>query len=234
MQWPYRNTLGFVEQPCCGGGVLLPATTRAAPLRPARLFRILTVGLLAAAVAGCAGRGAVEFASLDLAAIDPPPPHVQRITFEKVFWYVEEADGTLRLALDKDAPSLLGEIGRVRVQISLRLEKLPAGPTRQYPLRTNEMRCRIRVGAAESRLLSATGMAAIDRVDGRRLRGQFRLIATRRTLGLLGGWVNGPRALLLGEFEAVSGRDQCKAIYAATEENDFARPPIAPTSQPAN
>ncbi len=194
---------------------------------------IFAVSCFSLLVGGCAGRGLVEFASLDFATIDPPPPRVQRVSFERAFWHVEESDGTLRVGLEKDAASLLGEIGRVRVEISFRLDKMPAGAGKQYRLRSQEMRCRVRVGAAESRLSSATGIATIDRVDGRRLRGQFRVIASRRTLQLLGGWADGPRALMLGEFEAVLDAEQCAAIYASTEENDFGRPPAQATSQPA-
>lgn len=195
---------------------------------------VFAIACCGALLIGCAGRGALEFASLEFATIDPPPPRVLRVSLDRAFWHVDDRDGTLRIGLEKDAASLLGEIGRVRVQISLRLDKPPAGPTKQYSLRTSEMRGRVRVGAAESRLLSATGIAAIDRVDGHRLRGQFRMIATRRTLQLLGGWANGPRALILGEFEALLDAEQCEAIYAATEEDDFGRPPASSASQPAN
>lgn len=194
-------------------------------------WRVLLLGLL---LTGCSGRGMIEFASLEFASIEPPPPRVQRVEFDRAYWMTDETDATLRVALEKDAPSLLGEIGHVVIQISLRLEKLPAGASRQYRLGPDELRGRIRVGAAESRLVSAGGIAAIDKLAGDRIRGVLRVITTRRVLQMLGGWGRGPRALLLGEFEALHDPGRCREIYAATEADDFGRPPFSPASRPAS
>lgn len=166
--------------------------------------------------------------------VDPPPARVQTVRFDRALWWTDEADGTLRIAMEKDAPSLLGEIGRVIVQLSLRLEKPPAGPTRQYTLGPAELRGRIRVGALETRLATASGVAVIDRVREGVFRGAVRLIATRRSMQLLGGWSSGPRVLLLGEFEALHHADAGKRVYDDTESSDFARPAFRPTSRPSS
>src|SRR5262245_63933546 len=90
--------------------------------------------ILSIVLAGCSGSGTFQFASLDMTRVDPPPARVQTVQFGRASWWTDEVDGTLRIAFEKDAPSLLGEIGRVIVQLSLRLEKLPAGPSREYKL----------------------------------------------------------------------------------------------------
>jgi hypothetical protein len=191
-----------------------------------RCIAILLVGVSA----GCTGSGTVQFASLDMTRVDPPPARVQTVQFGRVSWWTDEVDGTLRIAFEKDAPSLLGEIGRVIVQLSLRLEKLPAGPSREYKLGPSELRGRVRVGATETRLASASGVAVIDRVS----ESVLRLIATRRTMQLLGGWGTGARLLVLGEFRAVREEGVGARIYEETESNDFVRPAIPAASQPAS
>jgi hypothetical protein len=197
------------------------------------MLSVRCIAVLALVVlTGCAGSGTFQFASLDMTRIDPPPAQVQTVQFERAFWWTDEIDGTLRIAFEKDAASLLGEIGRVIVQISLRLEKPPAGPSREYKLGPAEMRGRVRVGAMETRLASASGVAVIDRVREGVFRGALRLIATRRSMQLLGGWGSGARLLVLGEFEAVRDRDAGRRIYSDTESSDFSRPAPRASSQP--
>ncbi|MBI5865422.1 MAG: hypothetical protein HZB38_13130 [Planctomycetes bacterium] len=202
---------------------------------PRALALGILFGTLSFLLAGCSGGGSFEFASLDMTKIDPPPPRVQRVPVDRAYWWVDAEDGSLRVAMQRNAPSLLGEIGRVLVRMSLRLEKPPAGASRQYAIRSGEFRGRIRVGASEARMTSAFGTAVIDRVDGNRIHGAVRLTANRQILQLLGGWGAASRTLVLGEFDAVPAKAEGRSIYADTESNDFTRPPLRPpTSKPAS
>ena len=89
---------------------------------------------------------------------------------------------------------------RLELQMSLVLEKLPAGVARNYELGNQTMRGRIRFAAWESRLASLVGIAAVYREGDDRLRCSMRLQATRVTSQILGNWGKPIRYLVLGEI----------------------------------
>lgn len=181
-------------------------------------------------IAGCAGDGKIELVSLDYRSIDPPAPRVFELSLDRCVWWTD-AGGRLWLSMDRDMPSIFGPVGRVRFEMSIRLEKLPSGRARNYSLAADEVRARIRTALGETRLTSISGILAIYREGADRLRGTFRFQANRYTLQVLGGWGRGARFLLLGHFTAVPDMGGGEAVARATEDSGFERG--APASQPA-
>ncbi len=104
--------------------------------------------------------------------------------------------------MQRDKPSPLGSLGHFRFQMSLVLEDLPAGRARNYLVKKREFRGVARMGPAHSRWTSLSGVVALYREPGDRLRGSFRLQVAREVQQLLGGWSSPDRYLMMGTFEA--------------------------------
>lgn len=191
----------------------------------------LGVGILASllALSGCRGGGDVQIVSLDFRSIDPPTPRVFELSFDKCAWKTD-ADGRLWLAMSRDMRSILGPLGRVQFELSMRLEKLPSGKARNYSLAADEVRVRIRTALSETRLMSTAGILALYREGGDVVRGSFRFQANRYTLQILGGWTPGARFLFLGHFIAVPDEGDAAAIIESTEGPGFERGDAPPRS----
>ncbi len=191
------------------------------------LCAVLALGLLA----GCQGRGRVELASLNYREIDPPSPRFSGLDLERCYWWTDEA-GQVWIALEHDKPWLLLGGEHFVFQLSLVLEKPPAGHARNYLVSKRELRGVARFGPVESRFVSLAGVVALYRESSNRLRGSFRLDVARQAQEFLGGWSPGSRYLMLGTFEAVPDEQQGRRIAAATEAFGWDRqPPTA--SQPS-
>ncbi len=191
----------------------------------------VAVGLLCMlCVTGCRGGGDVQLISLDFRSIDPPAPRVFELSFDRCVWW-SDANGRLWLAMSRDMQSILGPLGRVQFEMSIRLEKPPSGKARNYSLAADEVRARIRTALSETRLTSISGILAVYRESGDALRGSFRFQANRHTLQILGGWSRGARFLFLGRFHAAPDAGEAAAIVESTEGPGFERG--EPTSAPA-
>ncbi|MBU0638729.1 MAG: hypothetical protein KKB50_07685 [Planctomycetes bacterium] len=187
------------------------------------------------ASAGCNGRGQIELTSLAYHAIDPPAARFARIGLDRCYWYTDE-EGQVCVAMESERSSLFGRLARFSFQLSLVLERPPAGRARNYSVAKRELRAAARLGPAESRFVSVSGIVALYREEGARLRGNFRLQALRQVNRMLGGWGQPSRYLILGRFEAVHDEERGRRIAAATEARGWERqsPPTArPSSQPA-
>jgi len=184
--------------------------------------------LIALAAGGCSGHGQIELSSLNYRAIDPPPPRAARLELDRGYWWTD-ADGQVWIALSGRRQLLCGP--PLRFDMSLVLEKLPAGPARNYQVGFRELRAMSRWGPTESRFTSVAGVVALYRRPQERLRGSFRLIVQRQYRQLLGGWSGPSSYLLQGTFEAVHDEKAGQAIAAQTEAYGWEREP-APHSQP--
>lgn len=184
----------------------------------AGLPRLVLFGL-AAGLAGCGGSGRIHIASLNYRAIDPPAgpaPGVTTLDLERCYWWTDEK-GQVCVSMEREVPSLLGRLARFTFQMSLVLEKPPAGRARDYSVAKRELRALARVGPAQSRFTSVAGIVALYREPGDRLRGSFRLLAAREVNGLLGGWSRPSGYLMTGTFVAVHDPRRGRVIADATE-----------------
>jgi hypothetical protein len=192
--------------------------------------RFVYAGALAALplLCACQGRGRVEFIDLNYREIDPPAPRTQRMNVERCYWWADES-GQVWIALEHEQSVLLGA-ERFVFQMSLVLEKLPAGHARNYLVTKRELRAAARLGPAEGRFVSLSGIVALYRESDDRLRGSFRLEVAREIGQLLGGWGRPTHHLMQGTFVAV--HDEQRGRRIADECDARARPRTA-ASQPA-
>ena len=198
---------------------------------PKRAASILAL-LLPLAAVGCAGRARMEFSPLHFKSIDPPAPQSSRVNFDRCYWWTDEG-GRLWVAMERTFAPWFNPKLRVEVQISLQLEKLPAGAARNYPIGRRELRARIKFGVWESRFSSVAGIAAVYRESGDRLRGSLRMQTSRVSSELIGGWGEPSIYLMQGAFNAVHDEQRGREIATLTESQGWERPPIAPTSSPS-
>ncbi len=178
---------------------------------------------------GCHGGGRLELTSLSFKSVDPPAPRVSSVKLRECYWWTDDA-GQVWIAMQAQWSFWFNPKLRLELQMSLVLEKLPAGVARNYQLGNQTMRGRIRFGLWESRLASQVGIAAVYRESGDRLRGSMRLQATRVTSQLLGNWGRPVRYLVLGDFTAVHDEQRGRVIAELTESSGWNR---KPTSRPA-
>lgn len=151
------------------------------------------------------------------------------------YWWTDE-DGQLWIAMQRQQTPLFYPKMRFEFQLSLALERLPAGTARNCKVDRTTLRARIRFGPWESRFSSRVGIVAVYRESRDRLRGSMRLQAVRVASQWLGGWGKPTRYLMLGSFTAVPDEQRGRAIAEATESSGWgrdssARPPV--TSRPA-
>jgi hypothetical protein len=195
-----------------------------------RAAKILAA-LLPLLAAGCAGAARLEFVPLNYKSIDPPPALPARVDFQQCCWWVDD-DGRLGIAMEKKFTPPFHPEFKFELQVSLLLEKPPAGKARNYPIGRRELRARVKFGVWESRFSSLNGIAAVYRESGDRLRGALRIQTSRVSSELLGGWSEPANYLMLGTFTAVPDPARGRQIAALTESQGWDRPPNAPTSAP--
>ena len=202
-------------------------------LRPVVCGLCLTASLLAV---GCAGGGRVGLVALDYQSIDPLAPQVSQLDVDRCYWWTDE-DGKAWVAMECVTRPLLGMVGPFRFQMSLVLDKLPAGKERNYTVAKRELRALARLGPMESRFVSVAGVVGLHRDSEDRLRGSFRLRVSRAVSQLLGGWSPPSSYLMFGSFQAVRNAERGQAIVAATEsqgwERDADETSPAPTDESA-
>ena len=179
---------------------------------------------------GCRGGGRLELASLSFKSVDPPAPRVTAVKLRECYWWTDDADQVWIAVQSRWSPWFNPKF-RLELQMSLVLEKLPAGAARNYELRQRALCGRIRFGPWESRLVSQVGIAAAYRESGNRLHCSMRVQATRVTSQLLGSWGQPVPYLVLGDFTAVPDEQRGRAIALLTESGGWDR---KPTSRPAD
>lgn len=208
--------------------------------RRSRSSAALVLAAALCALPGCSGNAHLEMAALDFQMIDPPPPRVTRVELDRCYWWTDE-DGFVWVSIERVMRPFFGAFGEVLLQFSFALDRPPAGKARNYIVGDRELRGRVRLGPSESRFVSVNGIVAAYREPGQRLRGSFRLEATRQTSRVLGGWGLPTKFLLMGTFNAIHDAARGRAVAAATEESGWERDPrpaarVAkphPTTRPA-
>lgn len=173
-------------------------------------------------LAACRGHARLELISLNYRAIDPPAPQVARLALDRCFWWTDDA-GQLWIAMERRSGPLPGRPGQFLFQMSLALEKPPAGRARNYEVARRELRARALFGPTQMRLTSAAGIVAVYRAPGDRLRGSLRLRARRVVSRWLGGWGRPQECLIQGRFEAVHDARRGGQVALATESAGWGR-----------
>jgi hypothetical protein len=204
--------------------------TGGAGVSPAILLALATVALLACTT-GCHNPGTVEVVALNFRSIDPPAPKVFEVKLDRCYWWTDE-EGEVWVAMEQQKPVLLGAETFV-FQMSLALEKLPAGRARNYMVTRRELRGLATFGPAHSRFVSIGGIVALYRNGEDELRGSFRLDVAKRAQGLLGGWTPESRYLMQGTFHALPDEERGRAIASETESNGWERD-VEELRQPAD
>jgi hypothetical protein len=188
-----------------------------------RKLGLLAWGALLSAAGGCAGSGRIEVASLNFNNVDPPGARFSVIKADRCYWWADE-QGRVWIGLEREFQyPFLGPLGHFHFQLSLMLERLPAGRARNYTAAKRELRAVARVGPTEMRFASLSGIAALYRESGNRMRGSMRLLVSREVSRLLGGWSRPTRYLLLGTFIAVHDPVRGRRIAEATESSGWQR-----------
>lgn len=191
-----------------------------------RLWRGWGAGLLGAALltVGCAGPpGQIATVALDYRNIDPPPAEVGRLTLDRAVWWTDE-QGRLWIGLQRTPQWFGGPTAELALELTLRLEAMPAGAARNYAVNSQSVRARVAAGPLETRFVSEEGVVAIYREGGAdRLRGTFRVRVQRYARRLLGTWSGGSDFLIMGEFDARRDAARGVELRGVTDANDWAR-----------
>jgi hypothetical protein len=193
------------------------------------LGRMLAAAGALTLLVGCCGTGRVEVAALNFRAIDPPagpPPRFYTVDLDCCYWWLDD-DGNVWVAMRRTQPILPFEPGGDFVfQLSLALRDPPAGSARDYLVTRRELRASAKFGPAETRFVSISGIVALYREAGDKLRGSFRLQVAREVNQMLGGWSRPERYLMQGTFMAVRDAERGWPIAEATEAYGWGREPI--------
>ena len=204
----------------------------ALPSRNARRIAGSLTLLVCLTASGCSGSAHLEFTALNFRSIDPPPPY-SRSRFDHCYWWTDDQE-RVWIAMERRVASILGEDFTFEFQLSLLLERLPAGRARNYTVGQREFRALARVGPLESRFTSSAGIVALYRASGDRLRGSLRLQVVRRSVNpLLGGWSRPARYLIAGTLEAVHDERRGRAIVEKMEHEAFDEALKPPASRPS-
>lgn len=188
------------------------------PLRPG-----VAAALLSACAAGCAGQANLHIVPLGGKSFDSATPLIQKITAHKCFYWVDAESERVHLSIRAHRPSLFGPQFSREFAISLVLDGLPAGATRQYRADRISLRAKYDAGLTHQRFASLTGVALIWDYGRARLKGRFRITAKRQSYLVLTGWGGDTGVLLLGDFTAAPGRRPSERIFAATESDGMNR-----------
>lgn len=206
-------------------GLIRPRPAPTGPIaRPRPWASALALGI--PFLFGCTGSGRVNFVSLNMTEIDPPPAKAWQFDATECYWWLDD-QGDLNVALRsvRDA-ALLGKLGRVELCLSFVLDAPPAGSGRNYPIRQREVRA-VALNAMQShRFTSFAGIAGVTTQPNKGLHGSFRVwMHAHSELSMFNVMPNRPSPLLcFGTFEAVHDPVRGRALRERTESSGFARP----------
>jgi hypothetical protein len=192
-----------------------------------RFFRVgllaVAAGSITIAVCGaCRGGGRVELASLSTKSIDPPQALTGKLRLGECRWWTD-GEGRVWFAAQRHIGSILGPRWAFNFQLSLVVEKLPAGSARNYKIRGNGLRAVMQAGPLKRRLVSINGILALYRESQDRMRGSLRVQVSAQSLSLVTGWSKPSRQLFMSEFTAVRDDRGAPQIVEATEADGFER-----------
>jgi hypothetical protein len=182
---------------------------------------VLLVAL--AAVAGCHGYATISGVPYARRDLPDNEPLISRLpTAAKGVWYVDEQE-RLDLAFAYDGLALGDAKNMWRVSIGL--EGLPAGRSREYRIARDQMRGLYSVGMDHRRFQSRWGVLVLDRVGRDRFRGRFQITAAQQRFTVFTGWSpegdRAPLLILLGEFEVVQDPAMGRAIRRDVDAEDW-------------
>src|SRR5205823_2544844 len=91
-------------------------------------------------VSGCTGSAHFNLVSLNMGAIDPPPPKAWQYDAQECYWWTDD-DGDLNIAMHCTQRNIfLGKLGDFDLYFSFVLKEPPAGSGRDYTIRGSELR----------------------------------------------------------------------------------------------
>ncbi|MHC4788958.1 MAG: hypothetical protein ACYS8K_07115 [Planctomycetota bacterium] len=191
---------------------------------PRALLRSVSaiIAIWAFLAAGCTGHASINVARLSIKNISTAGPLVRRITPDECYYWINDKK-ELCVAMRETSLSWLGSRFRREFVLSLVLEGLPAGSTRNYPVKRRTLRSRHQRGYAHVRSASLGGIAAVWDFGRRKLHGRFRAVAKEQSYSVLNGWGSNRRVLIVGEFTGVENQRAGEKILAHTEENGMER-----------
>lgn len=190
---PKHRQTGPIEQPS-------PGPSRRGAWRSRRPAGALLLAGALALCPGCAPAARIELASLEFGTIDPPAARFIVVEADGCWWW-QDTDGRVHVVLEK-RQSLPVAGTEFSFRLAVELEDLPAGRAREYQVAKDELEAVASIGFAESRFSSVSGILALYREPGDRLRGSLRLTVARESTQLMGGWGPKTRYLMLGTFLA--------------------------------
>lgn len=191
--------------------------------RPPRAVRAVAWAAAAVlALTGCAPAARIELASLEFRTIDPPAARFIVVEADACWWW-QDADGRVHVALQKRQPLPAAGM-EFSFRLAVELEELPAGRAREYQVSQDELQAVASIGFAESRFSSVSGILALYREPGDRLRGSLRLKVARESTQLIGGWGPTTSYLMLGTFLAQRDATKGREVEAALPRTDRAQP----------
>lgn len=148
---------------------------------------------------------------------------------DRCFWWNDEG-GRLCVVAEGRTISWRGKYFSTRQSISLVLPRTPEAARESYAVDRETARMISRVGLVHTRAASLSGLVTIWDVDGKRLRGKYRVLGRQQNFVVLWGWRGDQNVLLLGEFRAVHDPRRGEEILRRTEEGALvrrSRPPVA-------
>jgi hypothetical protein len=186
-------------------------------------------------IAGCSGQASMEFVSLNMSEIDPPPVKAWSFKASECYWWLEES-GELNIAMRlRESNLLLGKIGNVDLAISFVFDSAPAGRARNYNITPRDVRSLYVSPLATQRWYASGGIVGVTIGRDGVLRGSYRLwMAPLMNTGLFSFMPVRPGSVLcFGTFEALRDEKRGTPIRAFSESNGYARPKKGATSRPS-
>ena len=186
-----------------------------------------------ACCAGCTGSATIQFVSLNVTNIDPPPAKAWRYDAREAFWWVD-SEGDLNISLRCRRRNVFpGELGKADLMLCLRPGQPPAGSGRNYKLHQRETRTAWKSALVDQHLTSYAGVMTVIVDDEDHIHGSFRIwMRSQPRLNLFALLPQRPGSFLcFGTFEAVKGESRGSAIQASCVGGEWPRRPrTKPTS----
>lgn len=188
-----------------------------------RVAAVFAAVCLLALLAGCAGNGRIDRAALNYREIDEGGAQFTRIHADRCAWWAD-ASGRVWIAMDA-APATWWAPARQAFAFALAVEKLSPQGKGEYLVSRRELQAAMRLSGRAERCTAVAGVVSIQRADGDRLTGAFRLEVVEQSPNRLSGWGRGERQLLVGEFDAVrDAGDRVRVIADHLAGGDVPRP----------
>lgn len=175
--------------------------------------------------AGCTGTAEIQFVSLHVNEIDPPPAKSQRYDAQEAYWWIDEKKD-LNIAMRcRRRNVFLGRLGELELMMSLVPGPPPAGSGRNYTVRQRETRTTLSSGLQFQRFTSYAGIMTVIVDDDKHLKGSFRIwMRPHKQIDFFSFIPRTPGSVLcFGTFNAVLDEARGKTIRQACESGGWER-----------